>query len=310
MPNPARVGVRAVSRASLSAGRPSAPGSSRARASARRPSAPETTGADRSRTAPHERRELAPQRLLVGRGRALGLDLGARRARRPAGRPGPRGRRSRPRCRSGARRPGTCGPSPPRPGWRSGWRSGPEANRSRALAMSTRGVRTGTPTASTWTASEPSRLRTMSRSWIIRSRTTSMSRLRGENGAQPVDLDEARPHRVRAQDVDGGVEALDVADLQDAAPLARPAAMRSSASARVERDRLLDQHVLARLEERRGPRGGGRRSGTATDDGVGLGEQVAQVREGPAAVARGDLARRGRGRCRRRRPARRPGAPA
>ena len=42
-------------------------------------------------------------------------------------------------------------------------------------------VSTGTPTASTCTASEPSSASTMSRSWIIRSSTTSMSRLRAEN---------------------------------------------------------------------------------------------------------------------------------
>ena len=56
----------------------------------------------------------------------------------------------------------------------------PDAKRSRTLAMSTCPVSTGTPTASIAATSSPTAVRTMSRSWIIRSKTTSTSRLRGE----------------------------------------------------------------------------------------------------------------------------------
>ena len=165
---------------------------------------------DRAPRRPRAGGAAAPRRAR----RSARLDLGPAVAPRPAGRPGPRGRRSPRRCRSAARRPGTCGPSPRRPGWPSGWRSGPTRSGAARWRCPPRGVRTGTPTASTWTASEPSRHSTMSRSWIIRSRTTSMSRLRGEN--EPSRWTSMKRGRgdVRAQDVHRRVEALDVADLQ------------------------------------------------------------------------------------------------
>jgi len=57
----------------------------------------------------------------------------------------------------------------------------PLAKRRRALAMSNLSVSTGTPTASIALTSDFTSARMMSRSWIIRSNTTSMSRLRSGN---------------------------------------------------------------------------------------------------------------------------------
>ena len=57
----------------------------------------------------------------------------------------------------------------------------PDANFRRAFAMSIRDVRTGTPTPSTLTTSVPSIASATSRSWIITSKMTSMSRLRSGN---------------------------------------------------------------------------------------------------------------------------------
>ena len=54
----------------------------------------------------------------------------------------------------------------------------PEAKVRRTLAMSMRGDSTGTPTASMAVTSLPMAASSTSRSWIIRSNTTSMSRLR------------------------------------------------------------------------------------------------------------------------------------
>jgi len=54
----------------------------------------------------------------------------------------------------------------------------PDAKRRRTLAMSYFGVSTGTPTASIEVTSERTIARMISRSWIMRSNTTSMSRLR------------------------------------------------------------------------------------------------------------------------------------
>ena len=60
----------------------------------------------------------------------------------------------------------------------------PFAKRSRAWAMSTDGVRTGTPTASMERTDEVVMLRIRSRSWIIRSSTTSTSVPRSVKGAR------------------------------------------------------------------------------------------------------------------------------
>ncbi len=57
----------------------------------------------------------------------------------------------------------------------------PLSNRSRALAMSNFGVNTGTPTASIDVTGERTSDRITSRSWIIKSKTTSISRLRSGN---------------------------------------------------------------------------------------------------------------------------------
>jgi hypothetical protein len=57
----------------------------------------------------------------------------------------------------------------------------PVENRRRAFAMSYLSVSTGTPTASIDVGSAFTSARMMSRSWIIRSNTTSMSRLRSGN---------------------------------------------------------------------------------------------------------------------------------
>ena len=59
----------------------------------------------------------------------------------------------------------------------------PLAKRSRAFAMSTEGVSTGTPTASTERSAEGTMVRMTSKSWIMRSETTSTSVPRSVKGA-------------------------------------------------------------------------------------------------------------------------------
>ncbi|PYP79598.1 MAG: hypothetical protein DMD35_07695 [Gemmatimonadetes bacterium] len=60
----------------------------------------------------------------------------------------------------------------------------PVSNVRRALAMSTNGVRTGTPTALTVAGCPPTRVCTRSMSWIMRSSTTATSDPRGLNNAR------------------------------------------------------------------------------------------------------------------------------
>ena len=59
----------------------------------------------------------------------------------------------------------------------------PESNVTRALAMSSIGVSTGTPTAEMSRASEPTSVSSRSMSWIIKSSTTATSDPLGLNGA-------------------------------------------------------------------------------------------------------------------------------
>ena len=73
-------------------------------------------------------------------------------------------------------------------------------------------VSTGTPTASIASTSDCTRDRTMSRSWIIRSNTTSISRLRSGNVPSRWTSMNRGSVEQRARRGDGGIEALGLAD--------------------------------------------------------------------------------------------------
>jgi len=85
--------------------------------------------------------------------------------------------------------------------------------------MSTRAVSTGTPTASTWTASDPSRVRTMSE--VVDHEVQDDVDVQAARGkrAQPVHLDEAWPGHRRLQDVPAGLNRSNVADLENGLPV-------------------------------------------------------------------------------------------
>ena len=155
--------------------------------------------------------------------------------------------------------------------------------------MSARADRTGTPTASTWTASDPSRLRSRSRSWIMRSSTTSMSRLRGENGASRwTSMKRGLLACLRNRSAAG----LKRSTCPTWRTRPRSRARRDQVVCLLERrgDRLLHQHVLAGLEQQahdpvvvhRGDRDRHRVRG---------GDHRFQRVQGRAAVAGCDLAR-------------------
>src|SRR5262249_21932776 len=124
----------------------------------------------------------------------------------------------------------------------------PLAKRSRALAMSTDGVSTGTPTASIARTGDGTMLRIRSRSWIMRSSTTSTSVPRSPNVGEPLALDEAGLRQPAAECPHRGVEALEVPHLQDAPTPHRQLEQRLAVLDR-RRERLLDQDVDACLEK-------------------------------------------------------------
>ena len=93
----------------------------------------------------------------------------------------------------------------------------PLGNCSRTLAISTLSERMEMPAARISCGSAPASARTISTSWIIRSSTTSTSRLRGLNRFRRwISKNSGRVAR-RSSSTHRGVEALQVAHLEDAA---------------------------------------------------------------------------------------------
>ena len=126
-------------------------------------------------------------------------------------------------------------------------------------------------------------------SWIIRSSTTLTSVPRSLNGASRCDSMKRGVPSVPAEREDRGIEALEVADLQDAAAARGDCDQRARLPGRLG-DRLLDQHVHAALEailrDREVQR---RRRGDA--DRIDLAEQLAVIGDRPAAGFGGHLRR-------------------
>ena len=172
--------------------------------------------------------------------------------------------------------------------------------------MSMRGDSTGTPTASMAVISVPMAASSTSRSWIIRSNTTSMSRLRSRKPLRRCTSTKPGAVDVRQRGGHRRVEALGVADREHRAV---PRRQRDQAVRLLERPRhrLLDQHRHAARQERPGQLGVqlGRRG---HDHGVDR-RQRRGVGEGLGAVRGGNRRRRGPRRDRRRRPASRRASP-
>ena len=130
----------------------------------------------------------------------------------------------------------------------------PASNVIRALAMSTNGVSTGTPTADTERTPPPTNVRTRSMSWIIRSSTTATSEPRGLNGASRSLSMNRGAVDVRQRGAHGAVESLDVTRLHAPPPCARAIASSASASSSVVAIGFSIEHVQPALERRRGDR--------------------------------------------------------
>jgi hypothetical protein len=126
----------------------------------------------------------------------------------------------------------------------------PSANSSRALAMSTCSVSTGVPTARTSTSGGHQRQDDVD---VVDHQVGDHVDVGGALGeaAHALGLDVARGVDALGQGHDAGVEALQMADLQDDAGGVGQADD-LGAFGRVDGDGLLQQHVHAALEERRG----------------------------------------------------------
>ena len=116
--------------------------------------------------------------------------------------------------------------------------------------MSTRSDRTSIPTARTSRTGLGSRAWRICRSWIIRSRTTSTSRLRGLNGDIRSTSTKRGGEPQRQQLLDGGIVELDMPHRQDDTP-GRGRRDQGVRLVEIRRDRLLHQHVNARLDQTR-----------------------------------------------------------
>ena len=151
----------------------------------------------------------------------------------------------------------------------------PDANFTRALAMSTFGVSTGTPIASTLTTSV--RVDGQHDVEIVNHDVEDDVDVEAALGkpAQPVDLDEARRLSIGSAACDGRIESLGVADRQRGADARRQRDQLVGLGER-RRHRLLDEHVHAALEKRPRDRRGASAVGTATVDRVDAAEQLAR----------------------------------
>src|SRR5262249_2131382 len=140
----------------------------------------------------------------------------------------------------------------------------PFSKRMRTLAMSSRLLRMGTPTASTCVHGERTRCRMISRSWIITSSTTPTSRLRPGYGERRRAARAARGTRKKARPLENlgrrqpppqrrnrGFEALDGAALQDDPPPLREVAKFPRLLGRLG-EGLFHEHMLAGLQQRLG----------------------------------------------------------
>src|SRR6266540_4315435 len=112
----------------------------------------------------------------------------------------------------------------------------PSSKCSRALAISSLRLSTGTPTASILHKGERTKCKMTSKSWIIKSRTTPMS--------EPMRFDEPRMGQMFFKSAQHRVETFHVADLQDQA-VARGQVSEFGGMHSVVGDRLLDQHMFA-----------------------------------------------------------------
>jgi hypothetical protein len=157
------------------------------------------------------------------------------------------------------------------------------------------------------TTSPSHELRMTSRSWIIRSRTTSTSVPRSTNGARRWHSMKRGRVITPASARIAGLKRSRWPDLKD--PAARGGELDEGPPLGAGRgDRLLDQDVDAGLEQYRAAIGGARWS-APRGDAVDPADQLGDVGSTPCQPTSPATSRRGRGRDRRRRPARRRAAP-
>ena len=164
----------------------------------------------------------------------------------------------------------------------------PLAKRSRALAMSTRPVSTGTPTASIdSTSALHQRQHDVE---IVNHQVEDDVDVEAALGkrAEPVHFDEARIGEQRPRGLDRRVEALGVADGQQRRPLSPPAAIISSASAS---DRAIGFSTSTGMPAARNGSAMSRCSsvGTAIVTASTCPSELARIEQRPRAVRRGDL---------------------